>query len=570
MSDEVSRSSLNLDYYGIIATLADEIGIAQTIDEMVDNHFNQTVTTGQSVKAILHNMLAIFMRPLYLTSEFLNDKPVDRLVHPDLTADHFTDNVLGAALDRLYETGLDEIFLRISSRVFINYPELVSPFLHADITQMIVHGDYETEDHENAIEMAHGWPNINHDDVKQFLIAMVTCERLPVFLTTLSGNTSHKTYFREMVAEYGKQMQEAFESNRTFVFDSEFYNKPSIQACGATTKWISRVKESYKEAKSLLHSVDEDQFKETDLDGYKIYGVDSNWGGIQQRWVLVESEKAYKRERRSLGDAISAEHERVEKDIWHLGNQEFESKKCACREAKKVVEQWKFHSVKEDLDDPKSMEFDITRKKKQGGRGRPRKDEDMDIFYHIKLDPVRSEEQIKQSFHAKGKFIVATNDLELEDVEILKGYKKQHNVERGFRFLKDPMFFVDSFWLKNQSRIMAMAMIMGLALLIYSLAEKKLRAAFIAHDEVFLDRYREQIKTPTIRRVLQTWSGIHVWYIKSDGELIEEAVVNLRPENKQVLRLLGPQYQNIYSDNPNYHYNPKSDGDQMGDEEKQV
>ena len=97
-----------------------------------------------------------------------------------------------------------------------------------------------------------------------------------------------------------------------------------------------------------------------------------------------------------------------------------------------------------------------------------------------------------------------------------------------------------------------MAMIMGLALLIYSLAEKKLRAAFIAHDEVFLDQYRKQIKTPTIRRVLQTWSGIHVLYITNGDQPEEEMVLNLKPENKQVLRLLGPQYQDMYRDNPSY------------------
>jgi len=64
---------------------------------------------------------------------------------------------------------------------------------------------------------------------------------------------------------------------------------------------------------------------------------------------------------------------------------------------------------------------------------------------------------------------------ELSDEEALRAYKEQQYAERGFRFLKDPFFFADSMFLKNESRIVAMVMIMGLALIIHSLAERKLR-----------------------------------------------------------------------------------------------
>ena len=53
---------------------------------------------------------------------------------------------------------------------------------------------------------------------------------------------------------------------------------------------------------------------------------------------------------------------------------------------------------------------------------------------------------------------------------MLSQYKAQGiSMERGFRFLKDPLFFADSLLLKNPGRIMALIMIMVLALLIYAL-----------------------------------------------------------------------------------------------------
>lgn len=42
-------------------------------------------------------------------------------------------------------------------------------------------------------------------------------------------------------------------------------------------------------------------------------------------------------------------------------------------------------------------------------------------------------------------------------------------MERGFRFVKDPLFFTSSIFLKSPERIMALAMIMGLCVLVYNL-----------------------------------------------------------------------------------------------------
>jgi transposase len=59
--------------------------------------------------------------------------------------------------------------------------------------------------------------------------------------------------------------------------------------------------------------------------------------------------------------------------------------------------------------------------------------------------------------------------------EMLKKYKEQQNVERGFAFLKDPLFFADSIFLKSPRRIETMAMLMGLCLMVYSLGQREIR-----------------------------------------------------------------------------------------------
>ncbi len=64
---------------------------------------------------------------------------------------------------------------------------------------------------------------------------------------------------------------------------------------------------------------------------------------------------------------------------------------------------------------------------------------------------------------------MATNVLdnqELESVEIPKIYKEQQSTERGFRFIKDPLFFADSLFVKNPERVETMMMLMALCGLI--------------------------------------------------------------------------------------------------------
>jgi transposase len=54
-----------------------------------------------------------------------------------------------------------------------------------------------------------------------------------------------------------------------------------------------------------------------------------------------------------------------------------------------------------------------------------------------------------------GRFILASNETDAERLSpeaMLSQYKAQAvSVERGFRFLKDPLFFADGLFLKNPS-----------------------------------------------------------------------------------------------------------------------
>jgi transposase len=74
------------------------------------------------------------------------------------------------------------------------------------------------------------------------------------------------------------------------------------------------------------------------------------------------------------------------------------------------------------------------------------------ISWQIRAELAVDEEALLQQ---KACFIIGTNisKTELADAEVFAAYKNQSSVEHGFRFLKDPLFFVSSLYLKKPSRI---------------------------------------------------------------------------------------------------------------------
>jgi transposase len=64
-----------------------------------------------------------------------------------------------------------------------------------------------------------------------------------------------------------------------------------------------------------------------------------------------------------------------------------------------------------------------------------------------------------------GRFILASNDLDnpdMNETNMLSIYKEQQGVERGFRFIKAPLFHLSGVFLKKPQRIDALKTVMTL------------------------------------------------------------------------------------------------------------
>ena len=81
---------------------------------------------------------------------------------------------------------------------------------------------------------------------------------------------------------------------------------------------------------------------------------------------------------------------------------------------------------------------------------------DTDFPDKVQVEVGLRESKIELETKRAGRFILATNVLDKMELtthtEMLSKYKGQQSVERGFRFLKDPLFLTDSVFLKSPLR----------------------------------------------------------------------------------------------------------------------
>jgi transposase len=72
-------------------------------------------------------------------------------------------------------------------------------------------------------------------------------------------------------------------------------------------RWLSRVPFSIKEAQKLVDSISEKELTDSEIPGYYWRETISNYGGIEQRWLLVESQARQESDLKKLEKKIEQE-----------------------------------------------------------------------------------------------------------------------------------------------------------------------------------------------------------------------------------------------------------------------
>src|SRR5690242_20497792 len=93
---------------------------------------------------------------------------------------------------------------------------------------------------------------------------------------------------------------------------------------------------------------------------------------------------------------------------------------------------------------------------------------------------------------------------------------------------------------------MAIAFIMVLCLLVYKLAELRVRQRLEATGQTVPDQVRKPSARPTMRWLFQCFEGLDLHHtVRADGTR-ETEILRLMDLHRQILRLLGPAYEHGY------------------------
>ena len=534
-----------IDHLGIVAGICQEIELVEMIDGMLPTPSNRNVSCGEATLAMVLNGLGLTGRAMYLMPEYMENKPVDILIREDLVASDFNDDALGRGLDELFQAGITEMFARIAAKAIGVYGVEVE-YAHTDTSSFSLSGAYESEvareaeEVRGAVKITHGYSKDHRPDLKQVVVTLITSQQgaIPLWLEALDGNNSDKHSFAATVDAYCRQL--STRETPWFVLDSAAYTAANIAKWGNQSKWVSRVPQTIKEAQQALRAVATGAMIPVS-DAYRLHPIASNYGGVAQRWLLVYSEQAWHREVKQLDKKVSRERQKTDKWIRKLSHQKFACEADARQAVAQLEKGLQWHT----------LEATYHPLKKYPHSGRPAKNmAQIIVGWQVKLSCHLQPDRIAQQKEWFGRFILATNELDTEhlsDENILNSYKAQgKTVERGFRFLKDPMFFADSLFLKSPARIMAMIMVMALCLLIYALAEWQVRQQLKALDQTIPDQKGKPTQKPTMRRIAQMFEGVDILIIRQGGHVVDRRVLKLTPVRMQIVSLFGPAIQNCY------------------------
>lgn len=362
---------------------------------------------------------------------------------------------------------------------------------------------------------------------------------IPLYMEPESGNTNDTNAFGRMTKIFESFKKYTDDGYIYLCGDSALYSEKNVTHMSESgIKFVTRAADgNLSSVQKFIAEHRNDELEEIDdVNQGGIYEVEDC--GIKQKWLLVHSDTAESRNVHSVESLAQKELLRLQKKIKEY------SKSCfSCEpDAQKEIERFskKFRYCK--LVSSGIVKEEIPRKGRKPKTPIPK--EKKQYRYKIELEIGINQEYCDMVRRNRSFFVVATNDVERKwkAAELLKQYKSQNRVERGFRFLKDPEFFADSIFVSKNEHIQALLMIMTLGLAVFSGLEWKLRNAMKESNVQLPNQTGKLTDKITMRYVFQIFSTV-ITIVLDNGERL---FYHISEQANRILELLGDKYQKTY------------------------
>ncbi len=545
--------ALRADYHPILGQLMEEIDLAGTINSIVQPDDTQVnVDAGTYVGLFIHHILGDVNIKMYKMDGFFKDKALPLLIpwKPDFSVADINDDRAGRVLDALWEANPQQVFgAVVNSAIAVH--GLSTDVVHADTTSKSFQGAYDSDfDDETVPQVNLGYSKDHQPDLKQLVFGVgTTADGVPIIGEVVNGNESDMTLNGRWVKNLRSIMQKEEEDEfLLYIADSSAVTTNNLRIRKeANIDIISRLPGRFgieAELKKKAFNTDEwipvgKLSEEKDAASYKVWDTSGEIDGQTYRFVVVHSDHKDKRKTKAVERSVKKEFDVNSKRIQKLSKRRF-----ACIEdAYLEIERYNSY-VPMDYHD---IEWNIeegTEAVKRAKRGRPKKC-DMCQFqtgYYLSGKLVVREDAINNALEQGGMFVLITTLMDAKKYTarlILEKYKGQGNVERIFKFIKNPAW-IGAFCLKKQERLASLGYVLMMAAVIYTLWERRVRMALAVKDEKPIRGLNQQkTKKPTSYALQTVLSGILVIYIVHNGEMTIWLSKPLTNNQRRVVELSG-------------------------------
>ena len=192
------------------------------------------------------------------------------------------------------------------------------------------------------IPITYGYSRDHRPDLKQFIIDLICSGDgdVPLFFKVADGTQTDSAVFGQILSSFKQQLN----LDSLFVADSALYTANNLEII-KNLKWLSRVPLGVKQAKNLISQLTEAEFVDSKIPGYRWSQQHSDYGGIPQRWLVIESSVRRQADLRRIEKEIQKLEQEVRQKLRQLSLQKFACGPDAIEAAIQLSGQFKYHKL---------------------------------------------------------------------------------------------------------------------------------------------------------------------------------------------------------------------------------
>ena len=493
MTPAISLSFPNLevrdvDHLELLSQLWDSLGFGRVVDDCIPCDDQVQLRPAVVLKALCLNVVH-GRDALYRVQPFFSRVPTELLLGDHVTAEALNDDTLGRHLDRMFEAGGSQLFNALSLRV-IAEERLDLSRLHGDTTSKLVFGEYAAP-HEEAVSITYGHSKDHRPDLKQVMAGVTTTsDGVPVIAEMLDGNQSDKTWHGGILERLQRQLRIPKGKPVHYVGDSALITQANLDtAARCRIRITGRLPRTVGACTTLVtEAVHRDTWEDLGpiVEGkeaarYEGQRFTSTILGHAMQGAVYRSSEPQARAEKSVRRRQTRALEEARAEAKRLMKASYACEADAAQAKKQFEDAW--------AEAPLQIKGVVERHRLEGRyaqRGRPVAGSERPVteYVGVRIEVEVDEGRVEQAIRDESCFVLVHLGKEpVSARELLEVYKGQSVVETRFPFLKDAKI-ADLFFVKKAERVEALGYVLLIALLLWTVWERRVRRALDASGEM--------------------------------------------------------------------------------------